>query len=149
MQKKKYTKISDHFSTRDFECKCAHCNGAIKISLGLVGALELLRFKVKNRVNIIKGYVCPDCENGQDSIKKNYHTLGLAADITVDNVTMAEAFRAAEEIPEFSEIGVNFTEKYLHVSTKKEDKRSLWVIKMGNKYDLTEENKEKYLANHD
>ena len=88
-------KISEHFSKRDFTCKDSQ---RLKISLGLVGALELLRSKAKGRINVLKGYQSPESHEKTGSFKRNYHTKGLAADITIDNVSPSEVFSIAETI---------------------------------------------------
>jgi uncharacterized protein YcbK (DUF882 family) len=128
-------------------CKCNNCSNsnAFKISLGLVGGLELLRSLAKQRINILKGYLCSENEETMYT-KKNYHLFGLAADITIDNTDLVKMFELAEMVSEFKGIGINFGEKYIHVDTRKDDKRVLWVIKFGKKIDLTEENRKEVLG---
>jgi len=137
-------KISEHFSKRDFVCKCGQCNDAVRISLGLVGGLELLRMKAKNRINILKGYECPDSAEKARRVKRNFHVQGVAADITVDNVSLEEAFKMAEEIPEFNGIGLNLDHNCLHVDTRKDKKRSIWVVQRDITIDVTDENRAMY-----
>jgi hypothetical protein len=144
MKHKKRNKISDHFSNRDFVCNCGLCQKSLRISLGLVGGLELLRFLAKQRINIIKGYVCPEHAEKLDKIKKNYHTMGIAADITIDNKSLKETFLLAEQVSEFKGIGLNLTEKYVHVDTRKEKDPILWVVDGNKKIDLTPENRDQY-----
>ncbi len=148
-KKKSFHHISEHFSQRDFTCKCSNCNNnnnpGFKISLGLIGALELLRSLAHERITILKGYTCT--ENDEPVFKKkNYHNLGLAADIRIENTPLTKAFALAEQIPEFKGIGINFTENYLHVETKKDTERSLWAIKLGKKTEINDQNRTELLG---
>jgi uncharacterized protein YcbK (DUF882 family) len=138
-------KVSEHFSKRDFVCRCAKCESSVKVSLGLVGGLEFLRSKAKGRINIIKGYECPEASEGV-KVKRNFHVLGIAADITIDKKLSTEVFRLAEEIPEFKGIGLNLDKDYVHVDTRKDPVRSVWVIQNGEQIFLTEENRARYLG---
>jgi hypothetical protein len=145
-QMPKSNKLSDHFSKRDFSCKCGKCDTSLRISLGLLGGLEFLRSISKNRIQIIKGYECPDSAEKSSKIKRNYHSIGVAADITIERRTVQEAFLLAEEVPEFLGIGLDLQTKTLHVDTRKEKKRSLWVITPeGEDIPLTDENRAHYL----
>lgn len=141
--KRKPIRISDHFSTRDFMCKCNNCDGEIKISLGLIGGLELLRFNTKKRIEILKGYICPEIQASINKLQKNYHAMGLAADITIEGLTPQEVFKYAEEIPEFKGLGLNLTEKYVHIDVRKEKKS--WIVSCGETIELTPENRAQYL----
>ena len=133
---KKNHKISDHFSKRDFVCKCGNCESSVKISLGLIGGLELLRSKTRNRINIVKGFVCQDAAEKSGQVKRNHHTLGIAAEITVDNMKPKDVFLLAEEVPEFMGIGLDLTHNVLHVDTRKGKDRTLWVIEEGRQLEL-------------
>ena len=138
-------RISDHFSKRDFECKSGLAQKEFKVSLGLVGALELLKSLTKKRIEIIKGYQCQkSCEN-ENQIKRNFHALGLAADIKAQGLDIKTLLFFAEKIQEFKGIGINFEKDYLHVDTRKEKKRILWVEKNNKDIMITTENKETYL----
>ncbi len=140
-KKAKSNRVSEHFSKRDFVCKES---GEFKISLGLVGALEQLRFLTKKRITIIKGYEPPEVAEKKGKIKRNYHTKGIAADIQVDNLDPKEAFIFAETIPEINGIGLNIAENYIHVDTRKEE-RTLWIEEKDSIIELNEENRSKYL----
>ena len=72
-------KISDHFAKKDFLCKESE---KFKISLGLVGVLEELRAKTRKRITIVKGYECSEVAEKRGKVKRNFHTMGLAADIS-------------------------------------------------------------------
>ncbi|MBT6120739.1 hypothetical protein HOH45_04640 [bacterium] len=145
MAKNKRTgKLSEHFSNRDFSCKCGNCSNSIRISLGLIGGLEGLRSKLKQRVNIVKGFICSDCAEKTNEKKRTFHTSGLGACVQVNQRTCQEIFLAAEQIPEFKGIGLNLDKDTVHVDTRKEDEREIWVIENGRRTNITDDNREKY-----
>ena len=137
-------KISGHFSIRDF-VDPESGTSSFRISLGLVGALELLRSKAKQRVNIVRGYHSQENDTPR-GFHKEYHSRGLAADVTVDNMSAKSVFLLAEEIKDFGGIGLNLSKEYVHVDTRKEDDRALLVIVNGKRIDLTPENRQSYLG---
>lgn len=139
---KKTNKISDHFAKRDFVCKDS---GEFKISLGLIGALELLRSKCGNRITILKGFQSVDSAEKQGKVSRNYHTKGVAADIEVDKMDIKSVFKAAQEIEEFKGIGLNFSENYVHVDVRKTAERKCWVEEGKVEIELTDENRSQYL----
>jgi len=141
-------KISTHFAKRDFVCKCGRCEGAIKISLGLIGGLELLRTLVANRINILRAYMCPDAAEKLGSLKRNYYTMGIAADIMVDNLTATEVFRLAAQIPEFKGIGLNLDENYVHLDTRKIAEPILWVETNHTTIPIDDRNRTLYLGDN-
>jgi hypothetical protein len=143
--KKKNIKISDHFAMKDFVCKCGDCQENIRISLGLIGGLELLRSKLKARIEIIKGYVCSECAEKEGKVKRNYHNLGIAADIKSNSAGLKDLFLQAEEIPEFKGIGINLSQKYIHVDSRKDEERTMWVVDAGENIPLTADNRDQYL----
>jgi hypothetical protein len=145
-QKKNY-KISDHFSSKDFVCNCGNCDKAFKTSLGLIGGLELLRTKAKARIEIVKGYVCPECAESQTFFKKNYHVLGIAADITCKNLSLKDFFLLIEEIQEFKGIGIDVSKKHIHVDTRKSGERHIWIIDDEKQVDIDESNRKFYIEN--
>ena len=140
--KKRRSKLSQHFSIKDFHFIDENGKPHLKLSLGLVGALELLRSKLKSRINILKGY-----ETNIDSkkiFKRNYHEMGLAADITADKYGIKDLFIMAETIQEIKGIGLNITENYVHIDTRKDTERKLWVEKDSEIIELTDENRSEY-----
>ena len=137
-------KLSDHFSRKDFLFIDENGKESCRVSLGLVGGLELLRSLAKNRVNIVRGYVTPEAAEKQGNWKRNYHPLGLAADITIDNLSVREVFLLAEQVPEFKGIGLNLTDKYVHVDTRKQEAREVWVVEDGRRIELTDATRRTY-----
>lgn len=144
---KKRQKISDHFSRKDFVCKFAPESHSFRISAGLVGGLELLRSLSNTRINIIKGFESVEAAERSGKVKRNYHTQGLAANITMDNTSLEILFLMAEQITDFTGIGLNLDEKHIHVRVNKGKERELWVRKNGQDIIITNENRNLYLPN--
>lgn len=142
---KRHHKISDHFSMKDFSCKCEDCKGAIRVSMGLVGILELIRSKCRNRVNIHKGFICIDAVEKLSEPRSSCHAKGLAADITVDNKSPEEVFLVAESIPEIKGLGLDIQGEQVHVDTRKEKERFIWVEDKGKTIPLNTENRSTYI----
>ncbi len=137
-------KISDHFSKKDFLFTTEGGDQKLKISMGLVGGLELLRSIAKKRIMITKGYITPEAAEKEGNWKRNYHPLGLAADIRIDGISNEDAFLMAESVPEFKGIGLSLDGNHVHVDTRKTAERSLWVETNGQIIDLTPQLREKY-----
>ena len=72
--------------------------------------------------------------------------MGVAADIDVDNVSLVDVFKAAEQVPEFKGIGINLQSKFVHVDTRKEVERQLWVYENGKRVPMTVELRKKYIG---
>jgi len=144
-------RISEHFVKRDFDSrkKDCSCAGSLRISLGLVGIIEAIRAKVNKRIDILTGYYCPECKERQYGIKRDFHHLGVAADIRVSGMTPVELFLLAETYPEIKGLGLNLDEGYVHIDTRKEDNRESWVEVNQEWVLLTEENREKYIKTND
>lgn len=144
-KKKKIShKVSDHFSKKDFVCQCGECKQSLKISLGLVGALELLRSTIGKRITIKKGYECPGNNETLKHYRKNYHSLGLAADITVEEMRPEELFVACESIEEIKGLGLNIDKQHVHIDTRKEEVRTQYVVHRDDIIELTEQNRATY-----
>ncbi len=139
---KKRHKISDHFSRKDFYCPVN--NNGFRISAGLIGALEELRNAIGQRLNIIKGFESIESAEQNRKVKRNFHTIGVAADIQVDNIPVEDVFFAAQKIESFRGLGINFKLNMIHVDTRKTTERICWVEENGNDIILTDENRAHY-----
>lgn len=135
--------ISDHFSKRDFTCRCKKCRHELKISLTLVGILELIRMHFNKRLEIIVGHLCEEENSRLGGIKKNYHVLGKAAKITVAHTPPEKVFQFAERIPQVKGLGLDPAKKlvYLDIRDKNEKK---WIWEGEKEIDLTPELRAKY-----
>jgi hypothetical protein len=146
-KKVKWThRVSGHFSAKDFQCRCGQCKGDIRVSMGLVGGLELLRTKLGSRINIKKGYMCPAAREKENALNRNFHAVGVAADIQAEGRSVRDIFMAAEAIPEFKGLGLCIDGDFVHVDTRKEPDRVVWVFDHGKKIPLTLENRAQFLG---
>ena len=145
-------RISDHFTKRDFDSrkKDCSCGSSLRVSLGLVGVIEALRSQLNQRIEIVTGYYCPDCRARQYGLKRDFHHLGLAADIRVENMPCEDLFLIAETFPELKGIGINLDDHHVHIDTRKDDVRQTWVEVNNEWIELTEENRDHYIkpSNH-
>ncbi len=141
-------RISDHFTKRDFDSreKDCSCGSSLRISLGLVGIIEALRAKLNKRIDIVTGYYCPDCRDRQYGIKRDYHHMGVAADIRVTDMPVIDLFLVAETYPEIKGLGINFDNEHVHIDTRKEDERQSWVEINDEWILLTDENRDQYIT---
>ena len=137
-------RVSDHFAVKDFACKTPGCTSKkkVKVSLGLIGGLELLRERSQKHIHIIKGYECE--AHVQKSIYKNYHPTGIAAEIQIDTLSPVDVFKLAETIDEFLGIGLQLDTQTVYVDTRKENPQK-WVTKDGVRTDITEHNRHQWL----
>ena len=120
---KKYNKrLTQNFLETAFRCKAS---GKLKISLGLVGALELLATRYNEKIKILKGYESPDSVE-KKSFRKNYHSLGVAADIQIGELSLRDQYVMVKSIKEFKGIGINLDENYIHVDSRKDETVSVW-----------------------
>lgn len=76
---------SEHFSFREFACKCDHtapsCEG-IRVLRPLIGSLERLRAQFyPGGLTIVSGYRCPDHNKAIGGAKTSQHLFGAAADV--------------------------------------------------------------------
>ena len=140
-------RVSDHFLKRDFDSrkKDCSCDSSLRISLGLVGIIEALRAKLNKRIDIITGYYCPECRKKQYGIKRDFHNMGVAADIRVADMDPVELFLIAETFPEIKGLGINFDDGHVHIDTRKEDERESWVEKDNEWIRLTDDNRTNYI----
>eukprot|EP01047_Picozoa_sp_COSAG01_P000209 COSAG01_NODE_3_length_63519_cov_1591.007663_27_plen_200_part_00 len=142
-----WQKISEHFSLKDFADNNPETEGdkkPFKISLGLIGGLELLRSLSQKRVSILKGFEHQD--SGRKN-QKNYHCLGLAADIRIQDLSAKDTFLLVQKIPEFKGIGLNLEEDYVHVDNRKEEERCLWIEKDKKQIEWTEALEQEHFGN--
>ncbi len=107
----------------------------------------MLWSKLRCHIHIIKGYQCSNCASAKKNANRNYHASGLAVDLKVDKKSLKELFIKAEEVPEFKGIGLNISDRYVHVDTRKKEDRVCWIEKSGEKIELDKYNRQSYLEN--
>lgn len=102
-------KLSDHFSTTEFDCNCNYNNCTITyIDMDLVEQLEEKRNKWNKPVTVISGFRCVNYNKKVGGKKGSQHLIGKAADIIVDDIKPKDV---AKECESFDGLGryKNFT----------------------------------------
>lgn len=139
--------LSEHFSYRDFACKCGKCKNEVKIHLGLVGALEAISYHFRRTPRIVEAYRCEESSNPTTPLKRDYHRQGRAAHIYIDGIPLSKLFEFVKTLPEIRGIGFDATERVLHIDTRQSDKnqeKEIWVKENGKILPLTPDLKSKY-----
>lgn len=139
--------LSEHFSYRDFACRCRQCKADVRVHLGLVGALEAISEHFRKVPRIAEAFRCDAASGGTGAIKKNSHRQGRAAHIYVEGVSLQELFSFVKDLPEIRGIGYYAKENLLHIDTRGLDKdqpKDIWAKEGGKIVPLTSELKSRY-----
>lgn len=81
------SKLSEHFSSNEFTCRCG-C-GANQVSAELIKVLEDARTHFAVPITIVSGRRCPAHNAKVGGAKSSQHLLGTAADIQVKGIQPA------------------------------------------------------------
>lgn len=101
---KSTSKLSKHFDIEEFTCHCCG-KGADKINDRLITLLEQLRDKVNAPIHVNCGYRCPKHNAEVGGVPNSAHTLGVAADIYVPNISYERAKELVMQLP-FDGVGL-------------------------------------------
>ncbi len=120
-------KLSPHFSTVEFDCRCGLC-AQQSISMKLIDKLEDVREKYGAPITVTSGFRCQAYQSklrktlppGNTAIGRSAHEDSIAADITGSELP---ALRAICE-DNFSAVGV--ADKFIHVDMRV-DKVRRWT----------------------
>lgn len=110
-------KLTEHFDSSEFRCKCGCGMGDWLMAPELVQGLQELRELIGQPIVINSAYRCPSHNAEVGGVPDSYHTQGYAADISVKGMTAMKLASYAEQIPAFRDggIGVYFTKHFVHV----------------------------------
>lgn len=112
--------ISEHFSEREFMCKCYRHTGLDHvIDKRLVDVLEQIRERVGEPVFILSGYRCPEHNAEVGGVSNSQHLFGTAADIYCDGVSVERLAEIAEECGADG-IGRYYEQGFVHVDVRGE-----------------------------
>ena len=119
--------LSDHFSKREFACRCC---GNLIVSGRLVLALEHLRSLARAPIIVHCGYRCAKHNHAAGGVNNSEHTLGTAADIEIRGLSLQNMYDCALEIPEFANGGIGaYDSNFLHVDVR--DHVARWARVLG------------------
>ena len=108
------TKLSEHFTKEEFDCKCGCGNGDVVISEKLVYELETVREYYGKPMKITSGIRCLSHNRAIGSSDTSSHITGLAADIYCeDMVSRLELVKRLLRDAEFTRIGLH--SEFIHV----------------------------------
>ena len=109
--------ITAHFAGHEFGCSCG-C-GRVLVSVDLVQKLEVLRSVRGLPVHVHDGFRCCVRQlriDGPRRLRRSFHTIGLAADITIPKLSMEDLHRLVRECWFGIGIGgVGFYPTHVHV----------------------------------
>ena len=120
-----------NFTEAEFVCRCGRCAWSVErpdiVQAELMAALQRVRDAYGGPVRVTSGRRCPSHNYRIGGVSNSWHTRGLAADITADDMLrLAEACMA-----EASLRYVELHDSYIHVdvgavrNNKVNDKRSV------------------------
>ena len=109
------TKLSEHFTVREFACSDG--SDEIRIDPKLVDYLEKIRAHFGKPVRITSGYRSPAYNAKVGGVKNSYHVKGMAADIVIDGVKSKEVAQYAETIG-CGGIGWYEARNFTHIDTR-------------------------------
>lgn len=103
--------LSEHFSTKEFLCKCG-CN-KIEIDPILIAKLEMLRFYMQEPIYINSGYRCSSHNEAVGGVKNSLHLKGKAADIRASDMVKLGYYSKIV----FRNSGLGVYPNFFHVDT--------------------------------
>ena len=115
LKKHSSTKLSEHFTVREFACSDG--SDEIRIDPKLVDYLEKIRAHFGKPVRITSGYRSPAYNAKVGGVKNSYHMKGMAADIVIDGVKSKEVAQYAETIG-CGGIGWYEARNFTHIDTR-------------------------------
>lgn len=139
--KGKSTKITQNFTSTEFDCKGKGCCTQTIIDKKLVELLQDIRSHFGKPVIISSAYRCATHNKKVDGATGSYHTKGQAADIYISGIKPIEIARYAENIGILG-IGLYETDKdghFVHIDTR--TTKSFWYGQAQESRSTFKENK--------
>ena len=126
VSKKSGTKLSDHFTSDEFDCHGSGCCKSTMINEKLVQYLEQIRTHFGKPITVTSGYRCTTHNRNVGGATGSRHSKGDAADIVVQGVTPRTVAQYAESI---GILGIGLYETsadghFVHIDAR--DYKSFW-----------------------
>lgn len=122
------TKLSEHFTVREFACSDG--SDEIRIDTKLVNYLEQIRTHFGVPIHITSGYRSPSHNAKVGGAKNSYHMKGMAADVVAKGVDPKRISQYAELIG-IRGIGCYENKKFTHIDTR--TSKTLWIYNIYGK----------------
>lgn len=109
--------MSKYFTEDEFRC---HCCGGLPdggIDTRLLNVLDNIRESLGVPVTVLSGYRCPVNNAACGGVKNSQHLLGIAADLTYDNINVDALAQIAEDCGADG-IGKYWSQGFVHVDTR-------------------------------
>ena len=108
--------LSKNFKAYEFSCKGRGCCSTTKIDSDLVTYVQKIRDHFGKPLVIGSGYRCTTYNSlVENAAKQSKHTMGMAADISIDGVAPAEIAKYAETL---GIKGIGLYDTFVHIDTR-------------------------------
>jgi uncharacterized protein YcbK (DUF882 family) len=108
--------LSEYFSPYEFVCKGKNCCGnSYPIAEKVLEALHILRVYIKKPIIINSGFRCRRYNKKIGGAKESFHTLGLAADIMVQEMDALELYNIVLNHSWFQNCGIGSYTGFVHI----------------------------------
>lgn len=108
-------KITEHFKVKEFACKDG--SPIVFVDEYLAVLLEILRETIKKPVIITSGYRTPEHNKKVGGAKYSFHMRGMAADITVKDMTPKDVAKELDKLAPNS-YGIIVYKSWVHFDTR-------------------------------
>jgi uncharacterized protein YcbK (DUF882 family) len=120
------TKLTEHFTKEEFDCKCGCGNGDVIISENLVNELECVRVHYGKPIKITSGIRCLSHNQAIGSRDTSSHLKGLAADIYCEDMrTRLELVKKLLRDGEFTRLGMH--KDFIHVDVDYDKQKGIFL----------------------
>ena len=113
--KGKKVKLSNNFSSTEFDCHGSGCCSKTEIDSKLVEYLQKIRDYFKAPVTINSAYRCEKHNAAIGGASQSKHKYGQAADIVVKDIAPTEVAKYAESI---GILGIGLYSNFVHIDTR-------------------------------
>lgn len=108
-------KITEHFKVKEYACKDG--SPIVFVDEYLAVLLEILRKTIEKPVTITSGYRTPEHNKKVGGAKYSFHMRGMAADITVKDMTPKEVAKELDKLAPNS-CGIIVYKSWVHFDTR-------------------------------
>ena len=113
-------KVSNNFSSEEFRCRCGNCEHSQGFvpPVGLLMALEDIRYFTQAVVTITSGIRCKDHNHNIGGSKYSKHLEGIAADIQIASMTPQDVFSYMESRNYADLLGLGSYNTFTHIDVR-------------------------------